>query len=252
MIKARAARPLGPERLHRLDDDRCLLDRVHGAALAPGTLEDLCVSGTAGDGEDAVLRASAGHPDLEARCLGDDARVGLDPPRHDRRAARTRRLLVGVRRHEQVAGELDTAACERLGCERHRSDAALHVARAAPAEVAVSDLGLERVARPALDRLHGDSVDVTVEEEGPTAACAFEAGDELGTSLEAEAWGHERLPRHLLGRGLPEIDLRPGGAQPTGQVLLQRRLLSRRIFRVARGRVEANEVGGELHELVRA
>ena len=46
-----------------------------------------------------------------------------------RRCRRHRRLLVGHGVHQQVAGQLDAELRQRLGRERHRPEAALHVAR---------------------------------------------------------------------------------------------------------------------------
>jgi hypothetical protein len=93
--------------------------------------------------------------------------------------------FIGVRRDERVAGELVPPRAS-VSAATSSPRCPLHVTRAA-VEVAVSDLGLERVARPAVDRLDGDGVDGRWREGSP-ATRAFEAGDEW-TSLEAETGG---------------------------------------------------------------
>ena len=143
---------------------------VDGAAVAPAGLANLGVPRPARHAHDAVLGAAARDPDVEAGRLGDDARVRAQPALDDRRAACAGRLLVRVRRDDQVAGEADTFRGEHLGGEHHRRDPALHVAGAAAVELPVSHLRGERLARPALARLDRDDVDVAVEDERAAAA----------------------------------------------------------------------------------
>ena len=100
---------------------------------------DLGVARTARDGDRRVDRAAAGDPDVEAGRLGDDPRVGAHAARDEGEAAGARRLLVGDRADDQVAGEPDA---QRARASRPpstmRRDAALHVARAAAVEVPVA------------------------------------------------------------------------------------------------------------------
>jgi hypothetical protein len=168
-----------------------------------------------------------------------------------RDAAGARRLLVGDRVHEQVAGEPDAEAREHLCGRHHRRDAALHVARAAPEEQAVAHDGRVRVVRPACLRLARDDVDVAVQEQAAPAAGAREAREQLWPAREVELERH--LPAaHVLGPRLPDLDGRAGRAQPRREVGLERRLVACRVARVACRRVEPDQVGGELHELVAA
>ena len=61
------------------------------------------------------------------------------------------------------------------------------------------------------------------------------------------------MARDVLGRRLPHVDLGAGAAQPLGEVLLERRLLSRRnVDSGARLGVEADERAGELDDVVPA
>src|SRR5262249_39349314 len=165
MVKAGRLLPARAERADRVDDERRLFDRVDGAAVAPVRLPNLRVPGPAGYPHDTVLRAAAGNPDLEARRLRHDCSICAKPSLHERGPAGSRGLLVGVRRDEQLAGELDVLCDEPLECEDHRRNTAFHVARAAPVEATVAHLGCERIARPALAGGGGDDVDMPVEDE---------------------------------------------------------------------------------------
>ncbi len=152
----------------------------------------------------------------------------------------------------EVAGERDLQLGERLRGDHHRGDPALHVAGAAAVDVPVSDLGLERVARPLVDRLGRDRVDVAVEEQAPPGSSAGEASDELGPALEAHPRRVERLALELRRVGLEELDLCAGAAQPLPEMLLQAALLAGRIVGRPGRRVEADQRGGELDELALA
>src|SRR5262249_30655798 len=147
------------------------------------------------------------------------------------------------------SGERRAERGDDLRREHHRRDAALHVARAAAVQAAVPHLGPEGVARPLLARLHGDRVDVAVEQEAPAAARAGEARGELRPAREVEARREERLALEPRGVRLPDLDLGAGIAEPVRQEGLEPRLVARRIADRAGGRVEADERGGELDEL---
>jgi hypothetical protein len=161
-------------------------------------------------------------------------------------------LLVGVRRHEQIAREPDPEPRQNLGGERHAGDAALHVAGPAPVELAVTYLRLERVARPLLEWLVRHGVDVTVEDEASSAALAGEARDELGAAVEPHPGWVQRLAVEIGRVGLEELGLGSRRLQPSGEMLLQGALLSGRIGRVPRGGVEADQPRGQFDELALA
>ena len=226
-----------------------LLDRVHRAAVAPVRLRHLGVAGAAGDRERGGERPAAGDPDLERGRLGDDARVRPHAVAHGGQAARARRLLVGDRVHDQVALQAHTEPVQHLGRVHHAGDAALHVAGAAPVQVAVAHLGLVGVARPAVARLRRDDVDVPVQEQAAPAARPGEPGGELRAPVEAESRRH--LPRAGdVGRGrLPDVD---GGArrgQALAEIGLQVGLLAGRVARHAGGRVEPDQPRRQLDQL---
>ena len=203
------------------------------------------------DRDRRVDGAAAGDPDVEAGGLRDDARVGAHAVRHAGDPAGAGRLLVGDRVHEQVARQADAERGERLGCQHHRCDAALHVAGAAAVELSVAHHRGVRIARPALLGLARDDVDVAVEQQAAPAARACEARQQLRAPVEVEVEGH--LPAEdVLGPGLPDLDCGTRRRQALRQVGLQRGLVARRIARVARRRVEADESRGELDELVAA
>ena len=117
--------------------------------------------------------------------------------------AGARRLLVGDGVDDQVAAQAHAQLGQQLGGEHHCGDAALHVAGAAPVEVAVAHLGRERVARPALARLGRHHVDVAVEQQAGPPPDAGEAGGHLRAALEAERAGDLAAARDLVGRPAP-------------------------------------------------
>ena len=84
------------------------------------------------------------------------------------------------------------------------------------------------------------------------AARPAQARDQLRPAGEVEPRRHERLAAKRVGVRLPEVDLGTGGAEARGQILLQRGFGARRIADVSRGRVEADQVGCQAHELVAA
>ena len=106
-----------------------------------------------------------------------------------------------------------------------------------------------RVARPLPDRLGGDGVDVAVEEERAAAARAAQARGELRPPGEVETVRHDAV----AGAGrlrLPHVDVGAERGEAAAQVLLQLRLLPRRVADVARRRVERDEVARQRHELL--
>ena len=247
-----AVRPLLAQPADRVDDDLRLLDRVDGAALTPVRLEDLRVPRPARHGDLGVARRAAGNPDVEPRRLGHDARVGLHAVQDESEAAGARRFLVGVGRDEQIAREPNPEPGQHFGREDHAGDTALHVARSATVQLAVADLGLQRVARPLVERLVGDRVDVAVEEQALAAAGTRETGDELRASLEPHAGRIQRLAGEIGAVRLEELDVGTRRTKPPGKVILERLLLARRVFGDSGGRVEADQRGGEGDELVLA
>ena len=71
-------------------------------------------------------------------------------------------------------------------------------------------------------------------------------------STKVQTRRHERLAGHRLGVRLPHVGGRARLAQQLSQVLLQRRLVARRVPDVARRRVERDQRRRERHELVGA
>ena len=213
----------------------------------------LGVARAPGQHDRAVDRAAAGGPDLEAARLGHDREVGGDAMPGAGQAADAAGLLVGVRAHDQIAGE---AARRRDGfCgDDHRGDAALHVARAAADDAAVANLRVEGIVVPAVLAPRRDHVDVAVEQQRAAAARAAQARSELRAPVEADpARRAERMARHVLRRRLPHFDLGARGPQAGGKVLLERGLVAggRGGVRPAGG-VEPDQVAQQRHELAGA
>ena len=149
MLQVGARAPLLAQRDDRVEHDLRLLDGVDGAAVAPVRLPQLGVAGAALDRDRRVDRAAAGDPDLEAGRLGDDAGVGAHAVRDARDAARSARLLVGDRVHEQVAARAARRAARasrrpapsrrrRPSCRTSRGRRAVRRARPACSEVVAS------------------------------------------------------------------------------------------------------------------
>ena len=128
-------------------------------------------------------------------------------------------LLVGGRREHDVPGEAGDRIAGRVASGRARlggeaadhadlhRDHALHVDRAAAPDVAVGDVGGERVVRPAVSRGR-DHVDVREQEERVAAAAvAVEAGDDRAASRGRL----EDLGRHA--RVAEQVGHEPGGPQ---------------------------------------
>src|SRR3954471_22885898 len=183
MVESLARRPRGAQPAHYVDDHGGLFDCVDRTSVPPRRLAHLGMARAAGYPDDPVLAAAAGDPDVEAGRLGHDARVGEDAALDDGGAPRARGLLVRVGGDDEVAGEVDAERREDFRGNDHRGDAALHVAGPAPVQRAVTQLRVERIARPALLWLGRDDVDVAVEEKRAAVALAAEPRDELGTPL---------------------------------------------------------------------
>ena len=239
-------------RRDRVEHDLRLLDRVDGAAVAPVRLAQLGVAGAALDRDRRVDRAAAGDPDLERRRLGHDARVGAHAVGDRCDAARARRLLVGDRVHEQVACEADVEPGEHLGREHHRRDAALHVAGAAAVELAVAHDGRVRVVRPARLGLAGDDVDVAVEQQAAPAARAGEARDAAAAGRRSRGWNGTCGPRTSSGLGSQTSTAAPAADRRSARSACSAASSRAGSPGIARGRVEADQCGGELDELVTA
>ena len=172
-----------------LEDDRHLLDRVDRAALLRRQLVDARMPCAAADGDARQQAAAAGDPDDEAARLRHDRRVGLQRARGEE-PARARRLLLRDGVDDHVARKRDAELGERAGGDDHARHAALHVARAAPVEQRVADLGDEGIAlRPVGARLGVDDVDVSVEQQRAPAAAAAEARHELGRPSNSRSSG---------------------------------------------------------------
>ncbi len=195
----------------------------------------------------------------------------------DRPATHARRLLVGDRGEDDLAGQRHAGGVQGLEGDDESRQATLHVVGAAPEQKAVALRRHERVAGPLLARLDIDGVDVAGEQQAarrhaggvagvvcaatgsargygvasgahtPTGA-ARQAGDELRPPDEVEVGRHElsagaRRPR------LPEVDLGAQGVEARRQQALQLRFFAGRLARVAGGRVESNERTRQAHEL---
>jgi hypothetical protein len=80
---------------------------------------------------------------------------------------------------------------------------------------------------------------VAVEGQRATPTRARPAGDQLRPPGEVEARWDERPA--LERTGLPQVDLVADARKAVGEMLLQRRLLARRVADLARGRFEADQ-----------
>ena len=196
--------------------------------------------GRPGTADHAVVRTSARDPGLKAGRLGHDAGVGPQAALDQRGAARTRGLLVGVGRDQQIAVERDPERGQRLDREHHRRDPALHVARAAPVHAPVAHGRDERIARPLRTRLRGHDVDMPVEHQRPPAAAPRVARSAAGgprrTARAEPAASPPSRPRPA-----PTHRPTPRRRRAPRQVLLQGGLVAARIPDLTRGRVEPDE-----------
>ena len=91
---------------------------------------------------------------------------------------------------------------------------------------------------------------MAVQEKRLAAAGAGEPRDELGPSLEAHSGHVQRLALELRSVELDELGLGARSGEPVCEVGLELLLLPRRVVRLPRGRVEADQVGREPDELV--
>ena len=253
-----------------------LFDGVDRAAGAPVGLRLLRVPRPAGDGETRLEDAAAGHPGLEAGRLGAEAGLRSQPALgealHDRPAPHARRLLVGDRGEDDLAGQRHAGVAERLEGDDQGRKAALHVVGAASEQQAVALGEHERVAVPLLARLHVDGVDVAgkqqaarrarggvvegrcggrLVEPGARAAAgvARQTGDQLRPPHEVEVRRHEP-PAGTGRRRLPQVDLAAQGGEARRQQALKLRFSARRRTGVAGRRVQSDEGARERHEIV--
>ena len=251
--KPGAAAPLGAQRPDRVDHDRRLLDGVDGAAGLPVGLVHLGMARPSGHADHEVFGAAARDPRVEPGRLGDDPGVGLDAALDDRRPAGARRLLVGVRRDEQIAGELHAecgrAARSRTPSRRSRPSCRTPRGRRACRREPRRETAGSSTARPGSAET--------------TSMCPFRSSDLPAPAPRTRATSCGRPAKSRPGgtRGLPRSARRPA---PTGRSRPPRarsraaryscraRLLPRRVADVPRGRVERDQVGGQLHELVPA
>ena len=252
MVMVRPSAPLGRELAQRGEDELRFLDRVDGAAVAPVRLADPGVARPARNGDHRHEAAPARDPGVEPGRLRDDSGVSANAAGDRSEPADASGLLVRDRADHEVAGEAKAERGEDLGGEGHRRDAALHVARPAPVEPTVADLGLIGIARPALAWLAGDDVHVAVHEQAPAASAPGEAGRELRPALEVDVGRREARSGDVSGRRFPEIHLGACCTQAGGEILLEGSLVPRGRTRLARRRVETDEVSGERDNVVRA
>ena len=138
---------------------------------------------------------------------------------------------------------------QHLGREHHAGHAALHVAGAAPVQVAVAHLGPVRVARPAVARLRRDDVDVAVQEQAAAAARPGEPGGQLRAPVEAESRRHLARAGDVGGGRLPDVHGGAGRGQALPEIGLQVGLLAGRVARRAGGRVEPDQPRRQLDQL---
>ena len=209
---------------------RRLVDRVDRAAVAPVRLVDAGVPGAALDDEPRVQRAAAGVPDVAARRLRDDRRVGADAVAHGGDAAGAERLLVGRRAHHEVAGQAHAGAGQGGGRERHRAHAALHVARTAAVQQPVAHRadGGSLVQRSRGSARH--DVDVAVEQQAAAAARRREARRELRPPVEAQARpAASAAASTSSGCGSQRSIVGAVRRELGSEVALQRRLVTRRV-----------------------
>src|SRR5262249_62174863 len=141
------------------------------------------------------------------------------------------RLRVVVRADAEVALQPDPEPGQHLGREHHAADAALHVARAAAVEVAVADLRAPRVARPAVDGIRRDNVDVPVQHQRAPAPGAGERRCQLRPAGELEARLDLARAGDVLGPGLPDVGGGPARTEALAEIPLEVRLLAGRVAR---------------------
>ena len=169
-----------------------------------------------GHGQPERDRAGVGDDDVEHRRLRDDRHVARRPraDRGERPLAAV--LLGGHQRDDQLPGQRRElpARPERPHGGEDRRDAALHVVRAAPVQLAVADLRSPRVRRPRREIARGHDVGVAAEHEPRAARPARAAHDD-----------RQRLARDLLARprrvvadvggvGVEHLHHEAGGLEP--------------------------------------
>jgi hypothetical protein len=93
---------------------------------------------------------------------------------------------------------------------------------------------------------------VAVQQQSSADAGAGKAGGELWTTFEREPERRHAVASDVLGVGLPEVDLRPCRPESVGNEFLQRRLLTRRIKHASSRRIERDQRGGQLRQVVDA
>ena len=193
--------------------------------------------------------AAAGHPHGEAARLGHDGGVGLQQTRGEQ-PARARRLLLGDRVDDQVAGERNAELGQDAGRHDHARDAALHVARrrgrraGRRASTAAKGSASVQFARGSTSTTSTWPLSSSVRPPPLPRKRATSCGRPSNVSSS----GTIGCGRSEARVRLVQLDLGAVGSQQRRQVLLQRALLSRRGARRVRDRVERHELARQRDE----
>ncbi len=178
-------------------------------------------------------RALGDVADLAAFRLAADRAV--DPlaaaAGHEVPGAEHHPLLVDQRGDDDPARER-SGADDGVGGEQHRRNAGLHVGRAAAPDLAVAELGAERIDRPRRQVALGDHVGVALEHERAAGRVALDGGDHIGPAVGDGV--EARLPPERPHLGLDELG---------------RRRLAQAALRVEHAR-DAHELARELDERI--
>ena len=144
---------------------------------------------------DDVVGLAAEHEPVAAALVdrevaADRVRMLRAEPREPEAVAH---LLVGRRREDEVAGGLESLACERRDRDGARRDLALHVERTAAPDLVVAHLAGERRHRP-LACVGEHDVGVAEEEERRPVAASADPRDEVRPLGHARVESRTRSP----------------------------------------------------------
>ena len=226
----------GPIELMRLARAQCLLQAIEFVQEAPhlqvgvdAQLWAAAVCGPAGDRDFQPHKALVRDGELQFGRLGDDGRIG-PVARGNVRRAEAGIFFVGYGGNEQIALQRSAGIAQRFHGGQHCGDAAFHIVRTAAIQLAVADLGRERIRHI----FHAHGVDMAVEHQRLAAARAGQGAD------DADAIGRGLVLRHgqaELLHGLRQVGGDFSFACAAGQ---QRRI----------DRIDADEIGERLLQVV--
>jgi hypothetical protein len=226
VAEQRVARPLLERAIELLDLDE---DASHLRDRVDAEIRTRSVRGAALRLDVEGDPASVGDAKPLVGRLGDDRCVRA-PALEQQLGADTGCLLVGDRRHDHVAAEVERRAGG--SCGRNRGEAALHVVGTTAVEA--PRLDARRQAAVRLEQ--ADRVRVRVQEQRASATAAAGDADDVRTSR-----------RRLL-----DVHLEPGSLEPLGDHSRDLRLPAPGRREAGIDRRERDEPSGELRERLRA